>query len=597
MTDYFYQARVRDDPPEDEGEAPLADAAPRRNPYPPEDESYWAEAGAAPEAPPEPLWYEDRVGRAGGIPPEPPPSAPPPREAPLASPVRRDRWRLLGRDTYEPETLASPAATAEEEAWTGQLESESGAGPAPPEPRPPRGWRPFRAKRAEAEVPAAASAAPDEEAWTGQPAPAAAEAPPAESSPRRGWRLFRSRRADPEMPAAVSAADEEPAPYWAEAGAAPEALQEPLWYEDRVGPAGGAPPEPPAPPPRRQSRRDPLPPVMEPEAPLPAAEAEDTEYDARSYWTRPAEEEAGAAPWPEEQAYDDRPVYGREDDSAGWAIDSAAEEEGLMPEARAYAPGASAAAARAAVEAGERNIRFDPTKERGPEYHDRAARHSRHVRLLRIVLPTVAVLSVIGFFAVMSWDGDDAGLPALNLSGINFEDREITMDKPHISGFDGTKRAYEIHAAKATQALGNAKVVTLETIEARFALGDNVHANLDAVSGVYDTDTQKLKLMGGIELDTSNGYKAELKDADIDVEAGNVASDTGVLIHGKEGSITADSIEVLERGKHVFFRGNVKVVYHPAETPENKEEAGGPADASAPVAAPAIIEATPDGST
>ena len=48
MTDYFYQARVRDDPPEDEGETPFADAGPRRNLYPPEDEAYWAEAGADP---------------------------------------------------------------------------------------------------------------------------------------------------------------------------------------------------------------------------------------------------------------------------------------------------------------------------------------------------------------------------------------------------------------------------------------------------------------------------------------------------------------------------------------------------------------------
>jgi lipopolysaccharide export system protein LptC len=428
MTDYFYQARVRDDPPEDEGEAPFSDATPRRNPYPPEDEAYWAEAGAAPEAPPEPL-------------------------------------------------------------------------------------------------------------------------------------------------------------------------PEPLWYEDRVRLADGDVPKPPAPTPRRQFQRDLLPPATEPEVSLPPAEAEGAGYDAGSYWTRPAEEEAGTAPWPDEPVYDEEPAYGHEDDAAGWA--TAAEAESLLPETRGYAPGASAAAARAAVEAGERNIRFDPTKERGPEYHDRAARHSRHVRLLRIVLPTVAVLSVIGFFAVMSWDGDDAGLPALDLSGINFEDREITMDQPHISGFEGTKRAYEIHAAKATQALGDTKAVVLETIEAKFALGDNVRANLDAVSGIYDSDTQKLRLMGGIQLSTSNGYEAELKEADIDVEAGDVASDTGVLIRGKEGSITADRIEVLDRGKHVFFRGNVKVVYQPPETPEKKEDAGGSADASAPAAAPApaMIQATPDGST
>jgi lipopolysaccharide export system protein LptC len=492
----------------------------------------------------------------------------------------------------------------EEEAWTEPTPSETVAEPALPEPRPPRRWRPFRTKRAEAEVTAEASAAAAEEAWMEQPAVVAADdAPPVESGPRRGWGLFRARPADPELPAETSTtADGEGAPYWAQAGAAPEGPAEPLWYEDRVGLLGGAPSGLPAPPlSRRQARRDALSPAMEPEAPLTATGAEESGYHARSYWTQPAEDEAGAAPWAEEPAYRDEPAYGREDDLAGWAAGPAAEDEDRRPETRGYVPGASAAIARAAAEAGERNIRFDPTKERGPEYHDRAARHSRHVRVLRILLPTVAVLSIVGFFAVMSWDGDDEGLPALNLSGINFEDREITMDKPHISGFDGTKRAYEIHAAKATQALGNAKVVTLETIEAKFALGDNGRANLEAVAGIYDGDSQMLKLMDGIELETTNGYRAELREADIDVEAGNVASDTGVLIEGKEGRITADSIEVLDRGKHVFFRGNVKVVYSPPETPEKSApaapSAGATAPTTAPAPAPAMIEATPDGST
>ena len=143
---------------------------------------------------------------------------------------------------------------------------------------------------------------------------------------------------------------------------------------------------------------------------------------------------------------------------ADWTAEPAIEED----EARAYVAGASAAAGTAAAESGERRIRFDPTQERGTISYDRAARHSRRVRLLKIGLPTVAVLSIVGFFVVLSWDSGGDGLPALTLSGINIESRQITMDKPHISGFDGTKRAYEVHAEKATQELGNAKIVTLE---------------------------------------------------------------------------------------------------------------------------------------
>jgi lipopolysaccharide export system protein LptC len=187
------------------------------------------------------------------------------------------------------------------------------------------------------------------------------------------------------------------------------------------------------------------------------------------------------------------------------------------------------------------------------------------VRLLKFGLPALAVLSVAGFFVVMAINRGGDGLPALTLSGINLHTREITMDKPHISGFDGTKQSYEVNAAKAVQALGNPKVVNLETIDANFAVADDVRARVVAKAGVYDADTQKLKLDGGIEITTTNGYTGRLDHADVEIEKGTVFSDTGVDLAGKEGRITADGIEVLDHGKHIVFRGNVKVHFTPPE--------------------------------
>ncbi len=86
-----------------------------------------------------------------------------------------------------------------------------------------------------------------------------------------------------------------------------------------------------------------------------------------------------------------------------------------------------------------------------------------------------------------------------------------------------------------------------------------------------------------------------MREADIDIEKGTVASTTGVKIRGKEGSVTADGIEVLDNGKHIFLRGNVKVLFHPPETPD-KNASGGTA-AAPPAVAPATIEALSDGST
>lgn len=334
-------------------------------------------------------------------------------------------------------------------------------------------------------------------------------------------------------------------------GSAPPAGDEPLWYEDRVRYAGAGSDE----------AADPYAPA----GPLPVAVEDDA-------WSRAA-------------------ATGYEDDAYG--------EPQAAASGRVYVPGGQAAAARAAAASGERNIRFDPTKERGAVYYDKAARHSRHVRWLKIGLPALAVLAVSGFFLVMSLNRGGDGLPALTLSGINLDTREITMDKPHISGFDGTKRAYEVNAAKAVQALGNPKVVNLETIDARFAVAEDVRANLVARAGIYDANTQKLTLDGGIEVTTTNGYSGSLEHADVDIEKGTVFSDTGVLLRGKEGQITADSIEVLDQGKHIFFRGNVKLHFTPPE--ETASDKAGEADGTTPEAATApaneTSEPAPDGAT
>ena len=336
-----------------------------------------------------------------------------------------------------------------------------------------------------------------------------------------------------------------------------EAAAAPLWYEDRV------------------QGDDVLP-------------ADD---DGPGYEDYPAE----AALSGDDDAWIDSPETADEADAYD-AYGEAADQAGT---GRVYVAGSQAAAARAAAASGERNIRFDPTKERGAVYYDKASRHSRHVRWLKIGLPTLAVLSIAGFVAVMTLNRGGDGLPALTLSGINLDTREITMDKPHISGFDGTKRAYEVNAAKAVQALGNPKVVNLETIDARFAVADDVRAHLLSRSGVYDADTQKLTLDGGIDVTTTNGYSGRLEHADVDIENGTVRSDTGVLLRGKEGQITADSIEVLDRGKHIFFRGNVKLHFTPPEEAETDRagETGGttPEAASAPAGDPQ--QPAPDGAT
>ena len=236
-----------------------------------------------------------------------------------------------------------------------------------------------------------------------------------------------------------------------------------------------------------------------------------------------------------------------------------------------------AGAAAVAGTAAARHIRFDPTKERGDSYFERAERHSRHVRWLKIVLPTVAFLGIAGFLALVQF-APTPETAVVSLSGINVELKSVTMKKPHISGFEGTRRSYEVTADHAVQDLNNPKMMTMTTITARIGTGDGGTAHVQAATGVYDGNTSKLRLSDGITVETSDGYKATLQDADIDVDSGKMTSQKPVEIVTDQLTVKADTIEVQDQGKHVWFRNNVTVVYTPKDEPAGDAATAKPAN-------------------
>ena len=207
-------------------------------------------------------------------------------------------------------------------------------------------------------------------------------------------------------------------------------------------------------------------------------------------------------------------------------------------------------------------IRYDPTQRGGEEAYRTAQRHSRLVRTLRIVLPSLAVAGILLFWASVHFIPSDlAGL--VSKAGIDVKSNSVVMDAPHISGFEGTRRAYEVKAARAIQSLDDPKVLTFEKINARIGLDDAGIATVDAGTGIYDGNNNTLELKNGISIQTTTGYAATIREAAVDLAKGSLQSATPVEIHAKEGTLRANSIEVTERGKFVAFRGGVSVTFMP----------------------------------
>ncbi len=207
-------------------------------------------------------------------------------------------------------------------------------------------------------------------------------------------------------------------------------------------------------------------------------------------------------------------------------------------------------------------IGYDPTRRGGEAAYRSAQRHSRLVRWLRIVLPALALGGIGLFWASVHFiPGDLAGL--ISNAGIDVKSNSVVMQTPHISGFEGTRRAYEVTAARAIQSLEDPKVLTFEEINARIGLDNDATAAVKAGTGVYNGNQNTLALKDGISVQTTNGYAATIDQADIDLAKGSLHSSHPVQISGKQGTLRADSMDVADRGKSVVFRGGVSVTFMP----------------------------------
>lgn len=200
-----------------------------------------------------------------------------------------------------------------------------------------------------------------------------------------------------------------------------------------------------------------------------------------------------------------------------------------------------------------------------------ARRHSRRVRVFRIVLPLVAVVCI----AVFSWFTFLATPPSVSVtvSSAGIENGKLVMTNPKLSGFTGNNLPYSMTAARATQAIGNTNVFTLEKIDAKLPLTPEQTAKLQAGSGVYDNVKQSLKLADGVTVTTSDGMVAKLNSADVDIATGKMRTNEPVDIKNGDSNLTADSMSISKRDGLVIFENRVELTLDPGALKKSAPQA------------------------
>ncbi|MGH6665797.1 MAG: LPS export ABC transporter periplasmic protein LptC [Pseudolabrys sp.] len=203
-----------------------------------------------------------------------------------------------------------------------------------------------------------------------------------------------------------------------------------------------------------------------------------------------------------------------------------------------------------------------------------ARRHSRVVRFLRVAVPVAVVLGIFGIFLATYLNPLRmlAKLP-VDVGNLVVSGTQITMEKPHLSGFTRDERAYELFADAAKQDMTKPDVIELRNLRAKVQMQDKSTIVMSADTGIYDSKRETLKVEQHIVLNSSAGYRGQLSEAMVDIHKGYVVSEHPVVLDLLKGTLKANRLEIVDSGDLVRFGGGVNMTLMLGDASQAKTEA------------------------
>jgi lipopolysaccharide export system protein LptC len=195
----------------------------------------------------------------------------------------------------------------------------------------------------------------------------------------------------------------------------------------------------------------------------------------------------------------------------------------------------------------------------------RSARsHSGRVRVAKVALPVIAIAAIMvtGAWMWLSRVTPDIGM---DISGTAIRGGKLVMANPKLDGLTSGDRPYSVRAARAIQDLTGTGAVDLERLQADVPMNASVNARIRANAGLYNSESNTLDLRESITVETTDGMRAELESAAIDLQKGNMSTADPVRISLPGAVIEADRMTVEDNGRRLVFENRVKLVVEPGQ--------------------------------
>lgn len=211
----------------------------------------------------------------------------------------------------------------------------------------------------------------------------------------------------------------------------------------------------------------------------------------------------------------------------------------------------------------------------------KAARHSRAVRFLRIVLPVVAV-GVIAAYFISSSLSVTVGDVEASISGVEVSDGALRMTNPTLKGVDKENGDYVISAAYADQKVANPDLIDLHEIQAEVKGRDESWSRVNALTGTFDSKKEQLVMKEKIRVQTSSGITGQLTVAQIDMAKQILHSPAPVVFQMDKSTIRSKTLTFRSAAKELEFAGNVRVHLVPKAKPAAEGQASAPSETLKP---------------
>ena len=192
----------------------------------------------------------------------------------------------------------------------------------------------------------------------------------------------------------------------------------------------------------------------------------------------------------------------------------------------------------------------------------RARRHTRSVRLLRLVLPSAAVMALLAYGATLFVV---VGVRPKNFDPgtMRIDSEHLTMENPKYDGFgkDGTR--YQLRAKTAVTDIKMSGPIRLTEIDGDLVQQTGAVTRLKANWGLYDQKKSELELYERIDVDGTSGMTARLTRATVYAKESRVVSLEPVVAELPSGSVRARTMTLNSKLRQASFKDAVEVQLRP----------------------------------